>query len=130
MSAPSAHVLDDHPLIGLWQKVAGKAPQTGKTWTALAILLAVILSSSFGLAPVEMIATAGAALMVVTRVLTPRSAARALNWNILAIIAASVGLGTIVVKSGTGDIIADWIIDLSGGQALAVAAVFGIAVSR
>ena len=129
VSAPSAHVLDDHPLIGLWQKVAGKAPQTGKTWTALAILLAVILSSSFGLAPVEMIATAGAALMVVTRVLTPRSAARALSWNILAIIAASVGLGTIVVKSGLGDIIADSIITLSGGQALAVAAVFGVATA-
>ena len=79
VSAPSADVLADHPLVGLWQKVAGKAPQTGKTTAALVILLGVILASSFGIAPVELIATAGAILMVLTRVLTPRSAARALN---------------------------------------------------
>jgi len=126
VTAPSAGVLTDHPLVGLWQKVAGKAPQTGKTTAALLILLGVIISSSFGLAPVELIATAGAALMVVTKVLTPESAARALNWNILAIIAGSIGLGTIVVKSGLGEIISGWIISLSGGQAVLVALVFAV----
>lgn len=126
VSAASADVLADHPLVGLWQKVAGKAPQTGKTTAALLILLGVILCSSFGVAPVELIATAGATLMVLTKVLTPRSAARALNWNILAIIAGSIGLGTIVVKSGLGDIIADWIISASGGQAVLVALVFAV----
>jgi di/tricarboxylate transporter len=126
VSAPSADVFADHSVVGLWQKVAGKAPQTGKTAAALAILLAVILSSSFGLAPVELIAVAGATLMVLTRVLTPRSAARALNWNILAIIAGSIGLGTIVVKSGLGEIISTQIINLSGGQAVLVAVVFAV----
>ncbi|MGV0992215.1 MAG: SLC13 family permease [Mycobacterium sp.] len=126
VSAPSAEILADHSQVGLWQKVAGKAPQTGKTTAALMILAGVIVASSFGLAPVELIATAGAALMVLTRVLTPRSAARALNWNILAIIAGSIGLGTIVVKSGLGEIISRWIIDLSGGQAVAVAVVFAL----
>jgi len=29
VTAPSADVLTDHPLVGLWQRVAGKAPQTG-----------------------------------------------------------------------------------------------------
>lgn len=126
VSAPSADVLAEHPMVGLWQKVAGKAPQTGKTTAALIILLGVILCSSFGVAPVELIATAGATLMVLTRVLTPRSAARALNWNLLAIIAGSIGLGTIVVKSGLGEIISDWIITLSGGQAVMIAVVFAV----
>lgn len=129
VSAASAATLEDNPMVGLWQKVAGKAPQTGKTWTALAILLAVILSSSFGLAPVELIAVAGATLMVLTRVLTPHSAVRALNWNILAIIALSIGLGTIVVKSGLDDIISEAIIDFSGGEAIAVAVVFAVATA-
>ncbi len=126
VSAPSAEVLADHPLVGLWQKVAGKAPQTGKTTIAMLILLAVIVAGSFGLAPVELIATAGATLMVLTRVLTPRSAARALNWNILAIIAGSIGLGTIVVKSGLGETISNEIVKLSGGQAVLVALVFAV----
>jgi di/tricarboxylate transporter len=126
VSAPSADVLADNPTVGLWQKVAGKAPQTGKTTAALVILLGVILASSFGIAPVELIAVAGATLMVLTRVLTPRSAARALNWNILAIIAGSIGLGTIVVKSGLGETISSAIIRLSGGQAVLVALVFAL----
>ena len=126
VSAPSADVLAEHPLVGIWQKVAGKAPQTGKTWVGLVILLGVILASSFGIAPVELIAVTGATLMVITGVLTPRSAARALNWNILAIIAGSIGLGTIVVKSGLGETISSAIVDLSGGEALLVAVVFAV----
>ena len=93
VTARSTDALTENSLVGVWQKVAGKAPQTGKTWIALAILAAVIAAGSFGLAPVELTAVAGATMMVLTKVLTPRSAARALNWNILAIIAGSVGLG-------------------------------------
>ena len=48
--------------------------------------------------------------------LTPRSAVRALNWNILAVIAGSVGLGTIVVESGLGAHISGAILALSSGS--------------
>ena len=126
VSAPSSAAFANHPLVGLWQKVAGKAPQTGKTTAGLVILLGVILATSFGVAPVEEIAVAGAVLMVVTGVLTPHSAARALNWNILAIIALSIGLGTIVVKSGLGETISSAIIKICSGEALLVAAVFAV----
>ena len=126
VTVPSVDRLTDHPLVGVWQKVAGKAPQTGKTWIALAILIAVIVAGSFGLAPIELIAVAGATLMVVTRVLTPRSAVRALNWNILAIIAGSVGLGTIVVNSGLGGRISDAILALSAGNTALVVLVLAV----
>lgn len=122
----SSDVLADHPLVGLWQKVAGKAPQTSKTWTALAILLAVIGAAALELAPIELIAATGAVLMVVTQVLTPRSAVRALNWNILAIIAGSIGLGTIVVESGLGDHIAAAVLHLSSGSTALVVLVIAL----
>jgi hypothetical protein len=126
VTARSADVLTDHPVVGLWQKVAGKAPQTGKTWIALATLAAVITAGSFGLAPVELTAVAGATVMVLTKVLTPRSAARALNWNILAIIAGSVGLGAIVVNSGLAEDISRTILYLSNANTAMV--VLAIAV--
>ena len=126
VTARSVEKLADHPLVGLWQKVAGKAPQTRKTWIALLILLAVVTSAAFNLAPIEMIAVTGATLMVVTGVLTPRSAVRALNWNILAIIADSVGLGVIVVNSGLGDIISSAILSLSTGSAALVVLVIAV----
>ena len=116
VTAASVQTLDGHPLVALWQKATDKAPQTGKTWVALAILVGVILAGSFGLAPVELAAVAGAVLMVLTGVLTPRSAARALNWNILTIIAGSIGLGTIVVRSGLGEHISSAIMALAGSD--------------
>lgn len=116
VTARSAEALADHPLVGLWHKVEGKAPQTGRTWIALSILVAVVVAGSLGLAAIELVAVAGATLMVVTGVLTPRSAVRALNWNVLAIIAGSVGLGVIVVNSGLGDHLSAAILHVSGGH--------------
>jgi hypothetical protein len=100
VTCSSTEELARHEAFTLWDQAAGRAPQPGKTWTALGILTAVVVAASFGLAPVELIAFAGAVLMVLTRVLTPRAAVRALDWNVLFILAGSVGLGAIVVQSG------------------------------
>jgi di/tricarboxylate transporter len=126
VTTSSADVLADHPLVGLWQTAAGKAPQTAKTWIALAILLGVISTAAFNVAPIELIAVAGATLMVLTRVLTPQSAVRALNWNILAIIAGSIGLGVIVVNSGLGEHISSAILRLSTGSTALVILVIAV----
>jgi di/tricarboxylate transporter len=53
--------------------------------------------------------------MVLPGVITPRSAARALDPKILGLIAGSIGLGAIVVESGLAAAIADAIADLSSG---------------
>ena len=126
VSARSTDVLAAHPMVALCRQVAGQAPQPAKTGIALGILAAVVIAGSFGLSSVEVVAMAGAILMVLTGVLTPRSAARALNWNILAIMAGSIGLGTIVVKSGLGELISSAIVRLSGGQTLLIVVVFAV----
>lgn len=126
VTTSSADVLTSHPLVGLWQAVTGKAPQTAKTWIALAILIGVVIGAAFNLAPIELIAVTGATLMVLTKVLTPRSAVRALNWNILAIIAGSIGLGVIVVNSGLGGYISSAILTLSTGSTALVILVIAV----
>lgn len=126
VSARSTDVLAAHPMVALCRRVAGQAPQPAKTGIALGILVAVVVAGSFGLSSVEVVAMAGAILMVLTGVLTPKSAARALNWNILAIMAGSIGLGTIVVKSGLGELISSAIVRLSGGHTLLIVMVFAV----
>lgn len=126
VSTSSREVLNNHPVVGLWQDAAGKAPQPAKTWIALAVLVAVIVAASFGLAPVELIAGTGAVAMVLTGVLTPRSAVRALDWNILAIIAGSIGLGVMVIESGLGGYLSDGIIALSSGSIPIMVAVLAV----
>lgn len=126
VSTASRDILTHHPLVGLWQNAAGKAPQPGKTWIALGVLLAVIVAASFGLAPVELAASIGAVAMIVTGVLTPRSAVRALDWNILAIIAGSIGLGVMVIESGLGGYLSGAIIELSAGSIPLMVAVIAL----
>jgi di/tricarboxylate transporter len=86
----------------------------------------VVLPASFGLAPIEFLALAGALAMVLTKVLTPRSAARALDWNVLFILAGSVGLGAIVLSSGLADVLASGIRYLVSGNYVLVVLVFGL----
>ena len=102
----------------LWQPAAGRAPQPGNTWIAVGIMGAVIASATLGLLPIVLAAVAGAVLMVMTGVLTPGAAGRALDWNVLFVIAGSVGLGAIVVSSGLADLIAGGVRLASGGSEL------------
>jgi di/tricarboxylate transporter len=59
-------------------------------------------------------------------VLTPRAAVRALDWNVLFILAGSVGLGAIVVRSGLADVLARSIEQLSAGSLPVVVVVFAV----
>lgn len=119
-------VLSEHDDLTLWQQAAGRAPQPRKTWIAVGVLAAVIVSASFGLLAVEVAALSGAILMVVTGVITPRSAARALDWNVLLVLAGSVGLGAIVVSSGLADLLAEGLTALAGGSAPLVVVAFAV----
>lgn len=126
VTAPDAEVVRQNEFVALWQDAASRAPQPGNTWKALAILAAVVLPASFGLAPIEFTSVAGALLMVLAGVLTPRSAGRALDWNVLFVLAGSVGLGVIVLSSGLADQLANGIRYLAGGNYLLVVIVFGV----
>ncbi len=126
LSAADADVLRRYDSIALWQDAASRAPQPRKTWIALSILAAVVITASFGLVPVEFGSVGGALLMVLTGVLTPRSAGRALDWNILFVLAGSVGLGAIVLSSGLADLLASGIRYVSAGSAILVIIVFAL----
>ena len=49
MTCSSTEELARHEAFTLWDQAAGRAPQPGKTWTALGILTAVVVAASFGL---------------------------------------------------------------------------------
>jgi di/tricarboxylate transporter len=126
VTCASDKALGRHDAFTEWADAAGRAPQPAKTATALAIVAAVIVAASFGLAPVALVALAGALLMVLAGVLTPSSAARALDWNVLFILAGSVGLAAIVVHSGLADVLARTIHRIAGGNLVLVVIVFAV----
>jgi di/tricarboxylate transporter len=115
VAGESEEAVARNPAVALWQRAASRAPQPSKTYVALGVLLCVIVAASFGLVEVEIAASGGAVLMVLTGVISPRSAARALEPKVLGLLAGSIGLGAIVVESGLAGVISDAIVDLSDG---------------
>ena len=115
LAAESADVVARNPAVALWQDAGSRVPQPAKTGVALAVLAAVIVAASFGLVAAEVAACGGALMMVLTGVIAPGSAARALEPKVLGILAGSIGLGAIVVSSGLAEDIADAISSLAAG---------------
>lgn len=105
--------------IGMVAPAGERSPRPEKTWPALLVFGAVVVLASSGLLPVEWVAVGGAIAMVAVRALTPRAAARALDWNLLGITAGSIGLGVIFVESGLAGEVADAVARLTGGATLA-----------
>ena len=126
LAAADPEVLRGVEAIALWQDAASRAPQPRKTWIALSILAVVVITASIGLVPIEFGSVGGALLMVLTGVLTPRAAGRALDWNILFVLAGSVGLGAIVTSSGLADLLAGGVRTLSAGSSLLMVIVFAV----
>jgi di/tricarboxylate transporter len=79
-------------------------------WRTLGVLLAMVIVAATGTLPILHAALAAALLMIVLRVLTPEEARRALDLDVLGVIAAAFGLAAAVQVSGLADVIANGLI--------------------
>lgn len=126
VAGESIPAVASHDVVGLWQVAGGRAPQPRKTWIALVLLAAVVAAASSGLLRVELAASTGAVLMVLSGVLRPRSAVRALDLRLLFVLGGSIGLGTIVTESGLADTLAHVIERVTGGSAALAVVVLAV----
>ena len=129
VTGESSNILQSGEAVALWREAASRSPQPSKTWIAILVLVLVIVSASSGMVAVELAAVSGAVLMVLGGVLRPSSAARALDWNLLGILAGSVGLGAIVVSSGLAQQLAVAITSLSSDSVTGVVVVLVLATA-
>lgn len=85
-------------------------PPTGRAPLALLILLGVVVGAALDLAPIATIAFVGALTMIITRCLRGWEARQALDFTVLIVIAAALGLGRAIEKSGLAGAMAQAII--------------------
>ena len=62
--------------------------------------------AALGVFPISVLAIAGAAVLVMTKILTPRDAYRSIDWPVLVLIAGMIALGNAMGKTGALDIAA------------------------
>lgn len=85
------------------------APLGRKAWLSLGVLATQVASPA--------IATlVGAGLMVLTRVVTPNQAYRAVSWQTIVLIGGLIPLSTAISTSGAADLVAGRIVDAVGGN--------------
>jgi di/tricarboxylate transporter len=81
--------------------------QKRKAWKALLIFAGLIISASTGLADIMVCAMTAAFLMIITGCLQMRDAFRALQGNVLILIAGTIALGAAMQKTGASQLYAE-----------------------
>jgi di/tricarboxylate transporter len=92
---------------------------------ALAVLLAMIVLASFGWLNMLLAAMLASGFMIATRCCTISEARRAVDWSVLVVIGAALGLGRAMEHSGAAQQIASALLSVAGENPwLALAAVY------
>jgi di/tricarboxylate transporter len=96
-----------------------------RAWAALAILVAMVVVASFGWLDLLTAAFIAGGLMIVLGCCSMGQARQSVDWSLLVVIAAALGIGQAISTSGLATLVADEIIGLAGGNPwLVLAAVY------
>ena len=112
----------------LVSSVAGSSPLRHEhAWIALAILIGMVTAVTTGWLNMLAAAMLAAGLMIVTRCCTGEEARRSINWQVLMVIGAALGIGKAMQTSGAATNIAERLINLAQGNPwIVLAAVYGV----
>ena len=92
------------------------SPRHERAWIASIILGLMVITATAGWLSMLEAAMLAAGMMILTRCTTGRIARRAVDWQILIVIAASFGIGTALQTTGAASSIAESMIRLSHGE--------------
>lgn len=110
--------LTDDPSFVVMTDFPREQPKRNKQWWAVgafALALTLIIGTDLQLSLALLV---GAAVLLVTRVLTPDEAYRAVSWKTVFLLAALIPLGTAVEETGTAAWIANEVISATDGLPL------------
>ena len=82
---------------------------------SVAVLALVVITASLRVFPITIAALGGAILMVALRCLTPGEAKRAVDWSVLIMIGAALGIAQALESSGAAELIGSGIVVAGSG---------------
>ncbi|WP_339728739.1 SLC13 family permease [uncultured Gimesia sp.] len=98
-------------------------PRHERAWIARTILLAMIVMVAIWNVKMLVAAMVAAGLMTATRCCSATEAKRSIDWGVLITIAAGLGIGQAIGKSGAADLIASTFIGMGNNSPLIVLAI-------
>lgn len=85
-----------------------------KVFIAVSVVAGVILSASFGLAPIVVSATVGAIVLILTKCITLEEAYHAIEWKIIFLLAGVLSLGVALENTGAARLLSTQMISSVG----------------
>jgi di/tricarboxylate transporter len=102
-------------------------PHHERAWMSVAILVAMVVAAGAGFLSMLNAAMIAAGLMLITRCINGATARRSVDWQVLLLIGAALGLGRAMETTGAAAYLADRFITLTGRNPLvALAVVYGL----
>ena len=92
----------------------GTKPRYERAWLALGVLGVMVVSVSTGLVPIAIASFIAAGTLIATRCLTAPQARRSVDWSILVVIGAGLGVAGAMEKTGAAGLVAGQIVDSIG----------------
>jgi len=107
-------------------KTGGK-PRYDRAWLALVILVSMVACVAAGLLPISIASFVAAGTLVITRCLTGMQARASIDWSILIVIGAGLGIASAMVKTGAAAAVADLVVLATGdvGPIAALIVIYG-----
>jgi len=93
-------------------------PRHERAVTSLLILAGLVVTVSVGWLSILTAALIAAGLMIISRCTTASEGRKAVDWSVLVVIAASIGIGQALQASGAAGVIAHHLLSLSAGEPL------------
>ncbi len=100
-----------------------KRPNHDKAALATGIMAVMIASVTIGWLSMFKAAFLAAGVMIITRCITTNAARRSVDWQVLIIIAAAIGIGAALTKTGAASAIAQQLVNSVGAEPLLALAV-------
>lgn len=100
----------------------GEVRRHEKAGIATVITAAMVLLAAFNVVSILTAALIACIAMIALRCCTAAEARRSLDWSVLIVIGAAIGIGNAIEKSGTATAIADVLLDLAGSSPMATLA--------
>jgi di/tricarboxylate transporter len=106
----------DFFLVSAVQEATIRRPE--KAWASIGILLAMVVAASFTRFSILTASLVAAIAMVAMRCCTTTEARRSIDWSVLIVIGAAIGIGSALEQSHAALAIANGLLSLAGGDRL------------
>lgn len=105
----------------------GEVRRHERAGIAIAITLAMVIFAALNIVSILTAALVACVAMVGFRCCTTTEARRSLDWSVLIVIGAAIGMGNAMTKSGAANAIADGLMQLAGASPIAALAAVYVA---